>query len=155
MPESGQDAVPNGARGSPVPPTSDLRAFLIKVAALTLAALVVLYAARVWFGAAERGGKADDIVSWQQAAKHYGEVVTVEGTIVGTRNIGKACFLNFHSDWQRTFTAVIFERSFAAFPPKPEEHYRGKKVRVTGLVREYKGKPEIILASPDQIRIVH
>ncbi len=93
-------------------------------------------------------------ISWRRAAKHYDEFVTVEGTIVRTHNSGKACFLNFHPNWRQTFSAVIFARSFPAFPPKPEEFYRGKKVRLKGVVVEYEGRPEIILESPDQIEIV-
>jgi len=71
-----------------------------------------------------------------------------------THRTEKACFLNFHPEWQHTFTAVIFASRFDAFPPKPEEHYRGKTVRVTGLVRDYEGKPEIVLESPDQIEVI-
>ena len=49
---------------------------------------------------------------------------------------------------------MIFARYFDAFPPAPEEHYRGKAVRVTGLVRYYRGKPQIVLESPDQIEVI-
>jgi len=95
------------------------------------------------------------IISWRQAAKHINEFVTVEGTIVRTHNSGKACFLNFHPNWRQTFSAVIFARSFPAFPPRPEDFYRGKQVRVKGVVVEYEGRPEIILESPDQIEVLH
>ncbi|MBL7222828.1 MAG: hypothetical protein ISS72_03150 [Candidatus Brocadiae bacterium] len=131
----------------------DLRGFLIRVGAIMLAALVVLYAAARWLPLAGRS-VPDDVVRWQDAAKHVGEYSTVEGTIVGSYNSGKACFLNFASDWRHTFTAVIFARRFAAFPERPEEHYRGRRVRVTGLVVEYRGKPEIVLDSPDQIEVL-
>ncbi len=94
------------------------------------------------------------IISWRQAAKHYNEFVTVEGTVVRTHNSGKACFLNFHPNWRQTLSAVIFARSFSAFPPKPEEYYRGKKVRVKGFIVEYEGRPEIILEAPDQIEVI-
>ena len=93
-------------------------------------------------------------ISWRQAAKHYDEFVTIEGVIVRTHNSGKACFLNFHPNWRQTFSAVIFERNFDAFPPDPEKHYRGKKVRLQGVIVEYQGRPEIILDSPDQIEIL-
>jgi micrococcal nuclease len=131
----------------------DLATFLIKVAAVTLAALIVLYAAKVWLAPAG-SARESGVVPWQEAAKHYEEYVTVEGRVVVTRNTGKVCFLNFDHDWRRTFTAVIFASRFDAFPERPEEHYRDKRVQVTGLVREYKGKPEIVLNSPEQIEIV-
>ena len=148
--------------------------FLIRVGAVTAAAQLVLYAAKGWFFPApaapehenqapaagrpppqdESREPASDVISWRQAGKHIGEFLTVEGTIVETHNSGKACFLNFHPDWRSSFTAVIFARSFAAFPPDPEDHYRGKRVRVTGLIREYRGKPEVILSSRDQIEVL-
>lgn len=131
----------------------DLRTFLIKVGAVTLAALVVLYAAKIWLRPGTRDA-AGDVISWRQAAKHTDEYLTVEGRIVRTHRTEKACFLNFHPDWRRSFSAVIFASRFDAFPPNPEEHYRGKLVRVTGLIQEYKGRPEVILDSPDQIEVV-
>jgi micrococcal nuclease len=101
-----------------------------------------------------RGEDRVPVVSWRKAARYVDEYVTVEGVIARTHNSGKACFLNFHPDWRRTFTAVIFANRFSAFPPKPEDHYRGKRVRVTGYVQKFEGRPEIILDSPDQIEIL-
>lgn len=94
------------------------------------------------------------IISWKEANKYYGKVVTVEGTVVATYNSGKACFLNFHRNWKRYFTGVIFASSFHKFPSAPEDLYRNKKVGITGLIKEYHGKPEIIIKSPVQIIIV-
>ena len=82
----------------------------------------------------------------------YGKIVTVEGTIVNTYNSGKACFLNFHSNWKKYFTAVIFKSDFKKFGT-PEDDYYLRKVRVRGVLKEYKGKPEIIVKSPSQIEV--
>lgn len=91
-------------------------------------------------------------IDWMEAHKYYGQSVTVEGEIVDTFNSGRACFLNFHSNWKKYFSAVIFARDFSKFPERPEEYYYLKAVQVTGTVREYHGKPEIILRNPSQIR---
>lgn len=95
-----------------------------------------------------------DVISWRDAAHYYGQTKTVEGTVVISNNTGKVCFLNFHKNWKKYFTAVIFSSDFDRFPPHPEDHYLNRHVRVTGLIKEYKGKPEIILKSPSQIEIV-
>ena len=95
-----------------------------------------------------------DVVSWKDADRYYGKIKTVEGKIVDTHNSGKACFLNFHSNWKVDFTAVIFSSDFYKFPSNPEDYYYGKKVRVKGLIKEYQGKPEIILKSPSQIEVI-
>jgi predicted nucleic acid-binding Zn ribbon protein len=94
------------------------------------------------------------IIDWRYADQYYGKYVIVEGTIVDTYNSGKACFLNFHPDWERYFTAVIFDSDFHKFPSNPEMYYKGKKVRVRGVIQEYEGKPEIILEDPSQIEII-
>ena len=94
------------------------------------------------------------VISWQDAAHYYGKHATVEGTIVGSYNSGKACFLNFHSDYKNHFTSVIFASTFNRFPPKPEKYYLHKKVRITGIIKEYQGRPEIILETPVQVQVI-
>ncbi len=96
----------------------------------------------------------NEVISYLDAHKYYGKIKTIEGTIVLTNNTGKVCFLNFHKDWKRHFTAVIFASDFDKFPKNPEDYYLNRKVRVTGLIKEYNGKPEIIVKSPNQIQIV-
>ncbi len=123
--------------------------FFIRLGVTLIALVLVVCLARVWFG----GGRTH-IIPWQDAAKHYGEYATVEGTIVAAYNSKKVCFLNFHPDHKRYFTAVIFARDFSRFPDNPENYYQGKKVRVSGYIKEYKGKPEIILNDPSQIEIL-
>ncbi|MCX7995597.1 MAG: thermonuclease family protein [candidate division WOR-3 bacterium] len=97
---------------------------------------------------------AQEVISYLDANKYIGKVKTVEGTVVLTNNTGKVCFLNFHKDWKRHFTAVIFASDFDKFPKNPEDYYLNRKIRVTGLIKEYKGKPEIIVKSPSQIEII-
>jgi len=125
----------------------------IRGPALKWAVLAALCAAAGCFPGS-RSETDTEVISWRRAAKYVGEYVTVEGRIVGTHNSGKACFLNFHPDWRQSFTAVIFASRFDQFPPKPEDFYRGKNVRVTGAIREYDGRPEMILDSPDQIKVL-
>lgn len=95
-----------------------------------------------------------DVIQWHEADQYYNLTKIVEGKIVASNNTGKVCFLNFHKDWRRYFTAVIFASDFDKFPQHPEDHYMNRTVRVRGLIKEYRGKPEIILKSPSQIEIV-
>lgn len=95
-----------------------------------------------------------DVIKWDEADKYYKRTKIVEGKIVATNNTGKVCFLNFHSDWRRYFTAVIFASDFHKFPQHPEDYYLNRYVRVRGLIKEYRGKPEIILKSQSQIEII-
>src|SRR2546426_321529 len=97
---------------------------------------------------------AQEIIPWNEAGKYYGQFKTVEGTIVATKNTGKVCFLNFSQNWRTDFTAVIFASDFNKFPASPEIYYRNKTVHVTGKIKEYKGKPEVIVKSASQIQIL-
>ncbi|MBM3314367.1 thermonuclease family protein [candidate division WOR-3 bacterium] len=94
------------------------------------------------------------VVSWLDAGNYIGRLVAVEGTVVATHNSGRVCHLNFHQDYRRYFTVAIFGQDFGKFPPQPENHYLRRRVRVTGLVKEYKGAPEIIANDPGQIEIL-
>ena len=133
----------------------DDKTFYHRLLAAVAAALVVLVAARLLFFPTGKVSPANEqaVIQWQDANKHYGEYCTVEGRVVSTYKNEKVCFLDFGVDRKRSFTAVIFASSFEKFPPQPEVLYRGKKVRVTGAIRKYESKPEIVLDSPDQIQL--
>ncbi|MBU7046348.1 MAG: thermonuclease family protein [Theionarchaea archaeon] len=92
------------------------------------------------------------IIDWRNADQYYGQYVIIEGTIVNTFNSGNVCFLNFDKNYNY-FTAVIFACDFPEFSISPI-YYLGKKVYIIGIIKEYNGSPEIIVKTPDQIRIV-
>jgi micrococcal nuclease len=100
-----------------------------------------------------RWGEGIPIIDWKDAHKYYNQYVIVEGTIIDTYNSGTVCFLNFHTDY-KYFTAVIFASDFLGFPFIPEDFYLGKTVQIIGIIKEYNGSPEIIVKTPDQIRIL-
>ncbi|MBU7046439.1 MAG: thermonuclease family protein [Theionarchaea archaeon] len=100
-----------------------------------------------------RWGDDIPVIDWSEAENYYNQYVIVEGTIVSTFNSGNVCFLNFDTDYQY-FTAVIFASDFLGFPFIPEVFYLGKTVQIIGIIKEYKGSPEIIVKTPDQIRIL-
>jgi len=94
------------------------------------------------------------VISWQEAGRHIGEVVIVEGTVVRTYDSGRATFLNFTQNWRGTFTVVIFAGDYERFPLPPKDLYNRQTIRVRGRIKEYQGAPEIVVESPDQIEIV-
>ena len=94
------------------------------------------------------------VIDWSDAKNYYNQYVIVEGTIVDTYNSGIVCFLNFHTDYQYC-TAVIFACDIPGFPGPPDIYYLGRKVQIIGIIREYRGFPEIIIKTPDQIRILN
>jgi DNA/RNA endonuclease YhcR with UshA esterase domain len=86
-----------------------------------------------------------------EAKAHVGEMVTVRGVIANVRT-SKAgnTFINFgRPSIYQTFTAVIFRDKAHLF--RNVHSLEGKEVSVTGVIRLYKGKPEIILNEPRQL----
>jgi hypothetical protein len=96
---------------------------------------------------------AEPVVSWEKAREVIGQRATVEGMVVATHRTEKICNLNFSPNWRKDFSAVIFAGSFSKWPADIEGQYRGQKVRITGTVTEYQGRPQIIVSEPSQIEI--
>jgi len=48
---------------------------------------------------------------------------------------------------------VIFSSDQYKFVQSPEEYYLNKTVRIRGEIKEYQGKPEIILEDPAQVEM--
>mgnify|MGYP001592010810 CR=1 FL=1 len=94
------------------------------------------------------------VVPWTEAARYYGKQVVVEGEVAATYRSEAVCFLNFNPDYNKDFFAVIHSAAFPLFPPNPETFYKGKRIRVSGVVKEYKGRPQIMLESPKQVEIM-
>jgi len=109
---------------------------------------------------ASRGGQpaatapASGVVDWQDAGHYLGQRLTVEGDVVRVYNSGKAAFLNFAQEYKGKFSVVIFASDFEQWAEAPDQVYLGQRVRVTGKIKEYKGAPEVIVESPDQIEII-
>src|SRR5207249_7693317 len=96
---------------------------------------------------------AETVIPWDEAEKHVGEEVVVEGRILGVRCSQLSCLLAFDPTLSR-FTAVVQAESFKDLPPeKLEQLYSGKQVRVRGKVVESERKPEIVVRSPADITL--
>lgn len=95
------------------------------------------------------------VISWSDAGRYVGQLKTVEGTIVLTRRITTAIFLDFHDPYQGYFYVVIFTSDWSNFKCQPEVFYKNKEVRVTGQIKLYQGSPEIIASSPTQIEVAY
>ncbi len=100
------------------------------------------------------GSRWEAPVPWEDAHRHEGEEIVVEGTIVRIHRAAQAIYLNFHPNWKRYLTLVIFVKDLPLFPADPEKAYRGRKVRARGEVRLYKDRPEMVVRDPGNIRIV-
>lgn len=88
-----------------------------------------------------------------EAAQHIGETATVSDKVDGFHQSGKGnIFLNMGGRYpNQAFTAFI-PSSAASNIPSPQQ-YEGKRVSVSGKIALYRGKPEIIVTSPTQLKM--
>jgi DNA/RNA endonuclease YhcR with UshA esterase domain len=83
-----------------------------------------------------------------------GKLAKVRGVIESTgKSRGSGMnYLNFPG---REFSAVVFGRSLKNFPDgEPADTLKGKLVEVSGKITFYKGEPQMIVESPDQISVL-
>jgi hypothetical protein len=90
------------------------------------------------------------------AHKFIGMEKTVCGTVASTtyaiRTKGRPTFLNLDQPYpNQIFTVLIWGSDRNKFKNPPETFFRGKRICVTGIIEEYRGKPEIIVRGPDQV----
>lgn len=77
----------------------------------------------------------------------------VAGTYV-TKGEKPVTYLNLGADYPNTkLTIVIFQKDLINFPLTPSDHYKGMNVCVTGEIKKYKEKIEIIANRPEQIEV--
>jgi len=92
------------------------------------------------------------------SVKYYeGKTITVCSKVLDTyeaKQGEKTTFLNFGKPYPNsTFTAVIFEADLSKFKYTPSVYLKGKYVCITGKVKIFKGKTEIIVTSEEQIKV--
>lgn len=97
--------------------------------------------------------KSPPTITPADAAKHVGEEVVVRGTISQIAvTVNLTTHINFGGRYpDHIFTVTIFKAKQTLFPGVRD--YEGKVVEVQGLVHLYRGKPEIVLTEPTQIRL--
>jgi hypothetical protein len=90
-----------------------------------------------------------------EAGQHIGENATVCGLVASgryaERTRGRPTFLNLDKPYpDQVFTILIWGENRGKFG-SPAQSLLQKRVCVSGSIREYRGKPEIIASEPSQI----
>jgi len=97
------------------------------------------------------------VIKAQDAAAHVGDSLTVCGEIFTARYFEdskmKPTLLNMGAAFpDQPITIVIFDDVRSKLSFKPEEKWIHKDICVTGKIELYKGKPEIVIHDPKQIK---
>lgn len=90
----------------------------------------------------------------RQAGEHIGKRAVVEGSVIAVYTSRRGnTFLEFGAPYpNQDFTAVIFAENAGSF--SNVYRLKGRRVWVSGILRLYRGKPEIILRSASQLRLI-
>ncbi|MFK7969139.1 MAG: DNA/RNA non-specific endonuclease [Bacteroidia bacterium] len=96
-------------------------------------------------------------ITAEEAEAYIDEKVLVCGTIVATKYLPESkkqiTYLNFSRPFPQTpFTAVIYGENRTKFPENPEVLYLDQEVCIQGRVVAYKGRPQMVVHHPAQVK---
>ena len=94
------------------------------------------------------------IVDASEAARYVGSAVTIEGDVAAARTEPIGLVLELAPLGPTSVRAVLVPSLISSLPRAAERIYAGKRVRVTGLLQRFQGRPEMVLESAGQIEIV-
>ncbi len=97
----------------------------------------------IWGEAKDKGAP---LISDSEALRHLGEYARVKGRVKKVFKSKEIAFLDFDSG----FSAVIFKETFGVLKKDPS-YYAGKTAVVSGVIKDRKGRPEIVIKTPSQI----
>jgi hypothetical protein len=92
-------------------------------------------------------------ITSSEATNYYNQDVVISGTVARANVRGNMAFIDLDKAYPNApFTAVIFGEHLGEF--EDVTNLAGKTVEISGTVTEYRRKPEIVLESPTQIKVV-
>lgn len=101
----------------------------------------------------EVSGESPKTYSSAEAKDHAGERAAVTGYVADVVKRERVAYLNFDKKYPKnTFTGVVFEEKFEEVGDL--SIYRNKNIEINGKITIYKDKPQIIITSKNQIRIL-
>ncbi|MBI3676486.1 MAG: nucleotide-binding protein [Proteobacteria bacterium] len=90
-------------------------------------------------------------IAAQDAAAHIGQAITVEGIVSEVHVSTRVTFIDVGGRYpNEKFTGVIFSDDYGAFPEVTK--LQGRTIDISGTIRLYGARPEIVLKSANQIR---
>ncbi|MFQ5666176.1 MAG: hypothetical protein ACE5I7_07060 [Candidatus Binatia bacterium] len=92
-------------------------------------------------------------ISANVAGRFVGRQKIVEGTVAAARREGSVVRLHLGTA-PRSLTVSLVIGLLSDFPARPEQYYLHRTVRVAGMIRSFRGTPEIVVHSVANIRVV-
>ena len=86
------------------------------------------------------------------AAQHYDQLMTVTGMVAQVTERPKLVFVNLDQPYPNSpFVAIIFSSATNQFADL--KSLKGRPVEITGTVKAYHDKPEIVVEKPAQLSV--
>lgn len=101
-----------------------------------------------------------DAISWQEASKYVGQVVTIYGQVVNvtidTEDSKNPTYFDMGAAYPDTnrFTMIVYGEDKLEFPESPDTMYGGKTIAVSGEVYEHDNVCYIKATSPSQVEVL-
>ncbi|MEY2429476.1 MAG: hypothetical protein QOJ40_2361 [Verrucomicrobiota bacterium] len=103
--------------------------------------------------AEEAKNNSPPTIKASEAREYIGTNVVVTGKIAEVNKVERLVRLNFDKAFpKQPLTAVIFSTKTNLFPDL--EQLKGKNVEVSGKITDYHGRPQIVLESTNQLKVV-
>ena len=101
---------------------------------------------------------AQSKISIDDVKQHIGDSVEVCAKVFSTRFLessnGTPTLINLGGIYpNEKLTVVIFGDNRGKFKEKPEDAWKDKDICITGKITEYRGKPQIVIAGPEQVKV--
>jgi micrococcal nuclease len=78
----------------------------------------------------------------------------VEGYVTNIGNAGGRTFIDFGSNGQGSFSAIVAPEDRRAFRDYDFDALVAHRIRIRGTVQDYRGRPQIALSNPQQIEVL-
>ena len=133
-----------------------MKRFICLILLVAMAMLVIPEASFETFAAAS---EYSGCVDWKDAGRYEGKTITIYGDVYSTyyakNSNGRPTFINFTQPYTPgKIYVVIFEQNRGKFSSAPERMFANRKIKVTGKVKRYQDRYEIIVTKPSQIEIM-
>lgn len=99
-----------------------------------------------------------EIISAAEAKGHINQIRTIRGKVEKTYDSGAIILLSLGKNYNTAFTIGIFDDARQFFYIKninPAVFYTGKTIEISGRIRQFKGRPEMIVSIPEEITILN
>ena len=96
---------------------------------------------------------AQNIIPAKNAAKYFGHKIKVCDKVYGSSHTADGTLLYLGEEYPKQLLTIIIKTSdLSKFKGHPDVDFKGKDICITGVVVNDKGKPEIVVTEPKQIK---